>query len=625
MWGIWCDISPHGFINLVCPERLQWLHESMSICRLLIASRIAVIRPLRRQYSTASFPCLFSAVTNSTAKRPAPKTLESGPSAIKPRSESGRRLDSKVSTMAENKPLASSERDNGPDDKIPETKKLINLLRGWPSPATLPSALLQQAATKVLSDPAIYTPALQYGPDPGYQPLREALAAWLGNAYERPRRADELCITGGASQNIACVLASFTDPASGLTGAVWAAAPCYYLACPIFEDGGFSSSCASRGDSGVGGLEGSGGGVDLGSRLRGVPEDDQGIDVVWLGREMEAFDRAWAAERESPLEEEKTWCGYGYKSPGPHRKIYRHVIYVVATCANPSGKTMPLRRREALVRLARKHDALIISDDVYDFLQWEISQPGSRSRSSHPGVSSTSSSSLELLTPLVPRLSDIDICLGPSPHDPPGKHFGHAVSNGSFSKLVGPGIRTGWAHGTADFATGLSQTGATRSGGAPSQLAAAMMTEMLTSGALDEHLRTTVRPALRARHAAIVEAVRAELGPAGVDVVWSSEKEREVFGGYFVWLTLPAEGPDAGKVADRAKAEENLIVAPGQLFEVEGKGGVRFGRNIRLCFSWEDVADIEEGVRRLGRVLRRMRDDPARGTQEVEEETGLFK
>ncbi|KAK0714795.1 aminotransferase, class i/classii, partial [Lasiosphaeris hirsuta] len=428
-------------------------------------------------------------------------------------------------------------------------KKLINLLRGWPSPHLLPAEMLRRAANSVLSDPAVFVPALQYGPDPGYEPLRQALAAWLGAAYSVKPDVRELCITGGASQNIACVLQSYTDPAYTL--AVWAVAPCYFLACPIFEDAGF------------------------GERLRGVPEDEEGVDVEFLERTLRECEEK-ASKEEKP-----------YKHPTPHRKLYRHIIYLVPTCANPSGKTLPLARRTALVHLARRHNALVICDDVYDLLQW----PTDSSRSEIPPL---------------PRLSDIDIPLGPSSHDPPARHFGHAVSNGSFSKLLGPGVRTGWAHGTADFAYGLAQTGSTRSGGAPSQLTAAIVTQVVVDGGLDRHLRERVRPALRARHGRVVEAVKRELAWAGVRVVESSESGRGVFGGYFLWVTLPEGGPAAAELAERARAEEELIVAPGGMFEV-GKtgGGGRFERNLRLCFSWEDGEIVVEGVVRLGRVLRR--------------------
>ena len=130
------------------------------------------------------------------------------------------------------------------------------------------------------------------------------------------------------------------------------------------------------------------------------------------------------------------------KPPRPHSKIYRHLIYAVPTFSNPSSKTMSLRRRQQLVSLARKYDALIITDDVYDQLQWPTDSACTRP------VATTAA---------MPRIVDIDRTFEDDSSKPETDGFGYAVSNGSFSKIAGPGVRTGWAEGTKKFAYALSQ------------------------------------------------------------------------------------------------------------------------------------------------------------------------
>jgi DNA-binding transcriptional MocR family regulator len=102
---------------------------------------------------------------------------------------------------------------------------------------------------------------------------------------------------------------------------------------------------------------------------------------------------------------------------------------------------MSLRRREQLVRLARKYDALIVTDDVYDHLHWPASP------------TDTATASRQEHRALMPRIVDIDRTLDGGPKD----EFGNAVSNGSFSKIMGPGCRVGWAEGTPKFVWGISQ------------------------------------------------------------------------------------------------------------------------------------------------------------------------
>jgi DNA-binding transcriptional MocR family regulator len=127
-----------------------------------------------------------------------------------------------------------------------------------------------------------------------------------------------------------------------------------------------------------------------------------------------------------------------YTLARPWSKIYKHVIYLTPTFANPSMKVVSLQRREQLVRLARRYDALIVSDDVYDFLQWP-SDP-SATLDAHREAP-------------VPRLVDTDRYLDGGPADA----WGNTVSNGSFSKLLGPGVRTGWAESSDRLSYGLSQ------------------------------------------------------------------------------------------------------------------------------------------------------------------------
>lgn len=157
-------------------------------------------------------------------------------------------------------------------------KAFIDLLKGWPNPALLPAAQIKTASTIVLSDPEISTPALLYGPDWGYEPLRENIASWLSEFYQPSHKitTDRICITGGASQNLACILQVFSDPV--FTRNVWMSSPTYFLAARIFEDSGFAG------------------------RLRSVPEDEEGMSVEYLRRELQkSEEKAKAEDKKRPV------------------------------------------------------------------------------------------------------------------------------------------------------------------------------------------------------------------------------------------------------------------------------------------------------------------------------------
>lgn len=90
----------------------------------------------------------------------------------------------------------------------------IDLFTGWPNPGLLPPESIKNAANDMLSDAATISSVLRYGEDEGYIELRKEIAKWLSIFYSPKQDISykRICITGGASQNLACVLQTFTDP-----------------------------------------------------------------------------------------------------------------------------------------------------------------------------------------------------------------------------------------------------------------------------------------------------------------------------------------------------------------------------------------------------------------------------
>ncbi|KAH9827415.1 aminotransferase like protein [Teratosphaeria destructans] len=437
---------------------------------------------------------------------------------------------------------------------------LINLMRGWPNATLLPVELLREAANHALSDPSIAHDGLFYGPDPGYEPARRAIAKWLTTFYQPsiPITASRLNITGGASQNLGCILQVYTDPE--YTCNVWIVSPAYMLAFRIFEDAGFAG------------------------RMRSVPEDEEGLDIAFLRHEIKKSEKC-ARKRDVN--------GPKYKGQRRGAKVYKHVIYCVPTFANPSSRTMSLARRQGLVRLARDFDALVVPDDVYDFLQWSTNpEATNHSQSAH-----------------LPRLVDIDREIDGGAEREGADGFGNTCSNGSFSKIAGPGLRCGWVEGTEKFAYGMSQCGTTASGGAPSQLTSTYLTHLLETNQIQTHINTVLQPAYASRYNLLIRAIEAHLLPLGFKL---AQPGRDVVGGYFVWLSLP-RGVTAPELAQRCKEDQELIIAPGPIFEVPGdRTPIHFDGHVRLCFAYVPEEDLVQGVARMSVVAQEMLDEQRR-------------
>ena len=223
------------------------------------------------------------------------------------------------------------------------------------------------------------------------------------------------------------------------------------------------------------------------------------------------------------------------------------VVYVVSNFSNPGGATLPLERRRALAELADHHGFVIVDDDPYGALRWSGAE-----------------------VPALASLSD------------------RVVTLGSFSKVLSPGLRVGYAAGPRAIidAVVLVKQAADLHTSTLAQHAVARVVE-------DGPFWTSHLEAIRALYAgradALVAALRARLG----DRITFAEPE----GGLFVWARLA--GVDTAALLAPAVAA-GVAFVPGSAFAVE-EGMQRDA--IRLSFATVDAAGLDEGVRRLATAL----------------------
>jgi DNA-binding transcriptional MocR family regulator len=224
------------------------------------------------------------------------------------------------------------------------------------------------------------------------------------------------------------------------------------------------------------------------------------------------------------------------------------LLYTIPTFHNPTGVCLSAARRVALAARARDEDLLLVEDDVYRELAYDGKAP--------------------------PSLWG----LGP---DAP------VLRLGTFSKSLTPGLRVGWVTGRADLRARFAAAGMVESGGCPSQFAAAVAGELLTSGEYDGHV-ASLRAAYRSRRDTLVAGLREHL-PAGCGFTVPA-------GGFFIWAALPA-GLTATALASHAE-RHGVSFIPGSSFATTGED-----THVRLAFSLYDEITLAEGARRLAAAV----------------------
>src|SRR6266511_3690523 len=185
-------------------------------------------------------------------------------------------------------------------------------------------------------------------------------------------------------------------------------------------------------------------------------------------------------------------------------------IYTIPTFHNPTGTTMPLARRQKLVALGAAYGVAVVEDDAYGDLRFE-GQP-------------------------LPNLAALD-------------QEGWVIRIGTFSKILAPGVRMGWAYARHEVI------------------------------ALYRHKRDIMLSAIAREFPAEVTTLRPQ-------------------GGFFIWCRLPA-GMSAAALL-KAAEERGATFLPGTRCYANGAGDDA----IRLAFSFQPAEQIEEGIARIGEAMR---------------------
>ncbi len=362
---------------------------------------------------------------------------------------------------------------------------VITFSGGFPAPETFATGVLAEIAQRLISsDPAV---SLQYSATEGIASVRDYVAGRLTTAQGRTPGDGELMITSGGIDCMELVAKTYLDPGD----LVIVEAPTYLGAIMAFR--GYEAD------------------------VQGVPIDADGLRVDVLASRLAGGERP-------------------------------KILYTIPDFQNPSGLSMSLERRQALVALARQYGFMILEDVAYRDLSFDHVPPPT-------------------LWTLAPDV---------------------VVQAGTFSKIFCPGFRLGWAAGPAEIVARLvvAKQNSDQCSGALGQR---MLEEYGRAGHMDRQIVES--RALYQRRAGLTGEALARHMPDGT--TWTTPT-----GGFYYWITAP-DGVDTVALSAAAR-ERKVAYVPGRPFYAGDEGHAQ----IRLSYSRVDDELIDEGVRRIGEVLK---------------------
>jgi 2-aminoadipate transaminase len=224
-------------------------------------------------------------------------------------------------------------------------------------------------------------------------------------------------------------------------------------------------------------------------------------------------------------------------------------IYLVPTFQNPTGRTIPLERRQEIAAIIKTHSALLVEDDPYGSLRY--------------------------------RGRDIPSIKSLAPD--------HVVYISTLSKVFAPGLRIGFClapelirrwlvivkQGTDLHSSTFNQ---------------ALAAEYIAGGFLERHLPNIIN-LYRPKQEAMLSALDNYLPD---QFNWSRPE-----GGMFIWVEGP-QGLDMEKLYWKA-VEKKVAFVPGKYFYTTPGEGIE---TMRLNFTMADKETIDRAVRILSEVIR---------------------
>lgn len=378
--------------------------------------------------------------------------------------------------------------------KITARPEMISFAGGLPDPALFPIEEYRAANERVMA--RYGARALQYSPTEGIGELRETLVERLaGEGIECEQGRENVLLTTGSQQALELLGQVFINPGD----TILIEAPSYVGALQAFSP--------------------------RQPRFEAVAMDEDGLRI-------------------DLLEERLTHLAKQGQRP--------KFLYTVPTFQNPTGVTLSLARRQALLSLAEQENLVIIEDDPYGQLRFEGQH--------------------------LPGLKSLD-------------RSGRVISLRTFSKTLAPALRTGYVVGPGTVLGRLTilKQAADLCSSALNQF---LVYEMLESGAMERYVQKVVE-VYRVKAKTMAATLKTHLGEYPVS--WNEPQ-----GGMFMWLQLPDE-LDAGVLSAQA-IEAGVAYVKGAAFyppEFADQGR----HSLRLNFSHPSPAQIESGLTRLAGVL----------------------